>query len=343
MGIKDLSKFLINNSPGAITICKREDYYGKIIAIDANHLIYQSTIAVCNSKDLVNSQGISTSHLQVILKKVIAYIKHGIIPVFVFDGKYPKAKQYTIDLRRKNREKAKEKLKKAKEENNEKEIIKFKKRSFHPSTEQMLMCKEMLYYLGIPIINAPFEAEAQCVDLFKNGKVWAVASDDMDVLTFGGDLIRSLKFSGKEKPRKYSIKTALKELELTMDQFIDLCILFGCDYSSTIPGIGPKKAFIGIKKYGNIDDFMKSLPERHNVNKTNFRHNIARKEFRTPDVIKDIDPVMRDVDTEGFKRFMCGEQGFNRQKMETDIFMYNDYLNKLTGRKKVRSSDEPFF
>lgn len=30
----------------------------------------------------------------------------------------------------------------------------------------------------------------------------------------------------------------LKELELTEDQFIDLCILCGCDYTAKISGIG---------------------------------------------------------------------------------------------------------
>jgi hypothetical protein len=29
----------------------------------------------------------------------------------------------------------------------------------------------------------------------------------------------------------------LEELELTMDQFIDLCILCGCDYCDSIKGI----------------------------------------------------------------------------------------------------------
>ena len=34
----------------------------------------------------------------------------------------------------------------------------------------------------------------------------------------------------------------LEELQLTRDQFIDLCILCGCDYTDKIPGIGPVRA-----------------------------------------------------------------------------------------------------
>lgn len=38
-----------------------------------------------------------------------------------------------------------------------------------------------------------------------------------------------------------------------MDQFIDLCILCGCDYTSNIRGIGPVKALSLIQKHGTIE------------------------------------------------------------------------------------------
>lgn len=44
--------------------------------------------------------------------------------------------------------------------------------------------------------KAPCEAEAQCCALVKSGKVYAVGTEDMDALTFGGDvLLRHLTFS----------------------------------------------------------------------------------------------------------------------------------------------------
>lgn len=44
-----------------------------------------------------------------------------------------------------------------------------------------------------------------------------------------------------------------------MDQFIDLCILLGCDYVPKISGIGPQKAYDGIQKNGSIENFLASL------------------------------------------------------------------------------------
>jgi hypothetical protein len=47
---------------------------------------------------------------------------------------------------------------------------------------------------------------------------------------------------------------ALEGLELTRDQFIDVCILCGCDYVPTIRGIGAVTALKLIKKHGCIEE-----------------------------------------------------------------------------------------
>jgi flap endonuclease-1 len=46
----------------------------------------------------------------------------------------------------------------------------------------------------------------------------------------------------------------LEGLGLTMDEFIDLCILCGCDYADSIRGIGPKRAYELIKKYHCLEE-----------------------------------------------------------------------------------------
>lgn len=48
----------------------------------------------------------------------------------------------------------------------------------------------------------------------------------------------------------------MKGLGLTDDEFIDLCILCGCDYASKIEGIGPVKAYKFIKQYGSIENII---------------------------------------------------------------------------------------
>lgn len=42
-------------------------------------------------------------------------------------------------------------------------------------------------------------------------------------------------------------------------QFIDLCILLGCDYCESIRGIGPKRAIDLIKQHKCIEEIMKHI------------------------------------------------------------------------------------
>ena len=47
--------------------------------------------------------------------------------------------------------------------------------------------------------------------------------------------------------------------EWVSDQFVDLCILLGCDYVDKIKGIGPKKAIEMVRKHGSIEDVLGNL------------------------------------------------------------------------------------
>ncbi len=53
---------------------------------------------------------------------------------------------------------------------------------------------------GIPVIEAPTEAEAQCAAMAKAGLVFATGSEDMDALTFSTPiLLRHLNYAEAQK------------------------------------------------------------------------------------------------------------------------------------------------
>jgi flap endonuclease-1 len=54
-------------------------------------------------------------------------------------------------------------------------------------------------------------------------------------------------------------ETALRELELSKEQLIDLCIMMGTDYNEGVSGIGPKRALKLIKEHGNFEKAMASI------------------------------------------------------------------------------------
>lgn len=155
---------------------------------------------------------------------------------------------------------------------------------------------KMLDLMGFPVLEAKAEAEAQCVQLLKENFVAAVASDDMDCLTFGATtLIKNIR-TKKDPVTEISLEAVLKGLEMSMDEFIDFCILCGCDYCDAIENVGPVKAYNFIKEHKNIEKVLKMIEESNKEKEEagkqmyvlpspeNFNYQIARELFKQPDV-----------------------------------------------------------
>jgi flap endonuclease-1 len=144
--------------------------------------------------------------------------------------------------------------------------------------------------MGIPVFEAPCEAEAQCAELARKGKVYATATEDMDALTFRTPkLVRKLTFSqmkGKEKQMIMEIdfEAMLAGLDITYEMFVDMCILCGCDYCSTIKGIGPKTALKLIKDYKTIENVVKNLDsKKYKVPDDWLPQRIPKKQLEEPE------------------------------------------------------------
>jgi len=60
-------------------------------------------------------------------------------------------------------------------------------------------------------------------------------------------------------PLLYINKYFLIAMFECLPQFIDLCILLGCDYCGTIKGIGPKRAIDLIKQHGSIEEILDNI------------------------------------------------------------------------------------
>lgn len=76
--------------------------------------------------------------------------------------------------------------------------------------------------------------QAQCMK-----QVYGIATEDMDSLTFATPrLIRNLctPVAQKVPINEYDYEKVLEGLKLSQDQFIDFCILCGCDYCGSIKG-----------------------------------------------------------------------------------------------------------
>ncbi|XP_052192117.1 flap endonuclease 1 isoform X1 [Diospyros lotus] len=349
MGIKGLTKLLADNAPKSMKEQKFESYFGRKIAIDASMSIYQFLIVVgrTGTEMLTNEAGEVTSHLQGMFTRTIRLLEAGLKPVYVFDGKPPDLKKQELAKRYSKRADASEDLDEALETGNKEDIEKFSKRTVKVTKQHNEDCKKILRLMGVPIIEAPSEAEAQCAALCKSGKVYAVASEDMDSLTFGAPkfLRHLMDPSSKKVPvMEFDISKVLEELNLTMDQFIDLCILCGCDYCDSIRGIGGQTALKLIRQHGSIEKILENINKERYQIPEDWPYQEARRLFKEPLVFSDdgqLDIKWGAPDEEGLIKFLVNENGFNNDRITKAIEKIKAAKNKSTQGRRLESFFKP--
>ncbi|KAL6531518.1 Elongation of fatty acids protein 2 [Orobanche minor] len=323
MGIKGLTKLLAENAPKAIKDQKFKSYFGREIAIDASMSVYQFLVLIVlgrhGTQMLTNEAGEVTRGM---FSRTIRLLEAGIKPVYVFDGIPPDLKKQEL---------AKRILKRDDATNNLSEALK--------ATEQQYEdCKRLLRLMGVPVVEAPCEAEAQCSALCKANKVYAVASEDMDTLAFGAPLfLRHLMDSSSKKipVMEFELSKVLEEMNLTRDQFIDLCILSGCDYCDTIRDVGGLTALKLIRQHGSIERILENINKQRYQVPDDWAYQESRRLFKEPSVLTDgdqlelkwTDPDEEVIDT-GLIRFLVSENAFDRERITKAIEKIKTAKNK---------------
>lgn len=334
MGIRGLAKLIEEVAPNAIKKRLIQHYCHKVIAVDASVMLYQfiTTITSGDGSALANSSGEITSHLVGLLSKVTRMVEAGIKPVFVFDGKPPEDKQGELEKRRQAREAAEMEQQKAEEEGDIERAKQLGRRTVKVTQQHCRQAERLLDVLGIPYVVAAGEAEAQCVAMAKANLCDGVASSDLDVLAFGSPcLIRNLAQRSDKDIIEINLDTVLNELGFSYDEFLDLCILCGCDYAKSLEGIGPKSAYKLIVKYRNIEDALSADQGKLAEKASDWPYAKARELFKHPTVVdpKKIKKILkwRCVNKDEAMKFLVEEMEFDRETTEKK-------LDKLMGARK---------
>jgi flap endonuclease-1 len=200
--------------------------------------------------------------------------------------------------------------------------------------------KELLEAMGIAVIQAPGEGEAEAAHLNRfNDEVYAVGSQDYDSLLFGAKrLIQNVTLARKRKtvsgwieinPEEIELEKVLNYLEINLDQLICLGILAGTDYNPKgIPRIGQKKALEIVKKYqqpvlifDSVKEKFAALPEEDKFDWQEIFHL-----FKKPDV-KNCEISFPKIDEEKIKEILVERHEFSLERVEKQ-------LEKLRGVKK---------
>lgn len=238
------------------------------VSVDAMNTMYQflSIIRQRDGTPLKDSSGEVTSHLSGLFYRNINLLENNIRPVYVFDGAMPDLKEKESSRRRKKREEAREEWKKLKEEGKISEAYSKATQSSKLTGDMVEEAKKLLEAMGIPIVQAPSEGEAQAARMV--GDVYAVASQDWDCLLFGAE--KMVKNLTQRKKRKTSgggqkqvstelieLDSVLEDLGISHEKLIWMGILMGTDFNPDgVHGIGPKTALKLVKQYQDFDELL---------------------------------------------------------------------------------------
>jgi flap endonuclease-1 len=252
--------------------------------------------------------------------------------VYVFDGRAPDLKAKTHKKRQDVRDIAEERYENAKKEEDVMGMKKYSSQLLRLDDGMIQESKELLVAMGIPIIQAPSEGEAQAAHMARtNSKVYASVSQDYDSLLFGAPrLIRNLTVSRKRKtysgyvevkPEMIELEKVFNFLEINLEQLICLGILVGTDYNPKgIPGIGQKRALEIVKRYKypyeifkNFEEQISNLPEE---DRFDWQEIFAL--FHKPDVSND-SFEFKQFDESKIKEILVEKHNFSEERISKQI------------------------
>ena len=311
MGINGLKPLILKYAPNAIRCSgfTLKDLNGQLVAIDASIYIYKYLFSEVFGPGVSDMERIVIS----MCDDALFFMMKGITPVYIFDGKPPETKVYTLNKRENCREKYTQEISQLSDDNasilagpdtqrqiekNTERIMSLQKRSKRVTPEIRDTIKRVFDLLGVPNIKANGEAEVLCAYLNKTGAVAACISNDTDLIALGAPLL-ILPFS-RTKPvvTSYKYSDILAGMGLTSAQFRDVCILCGCDYipdvTCKIKGMGPIRAYTSIHKYGSIEGVIKNtlsggetLPANFMAYTADARANFTNREYTNTDMLKE--------------------------------------------------------
>jgi flap endonuclease-1 len=326
---------------------------GKVICIDAFNTLYQflSSIRQVDGTPLMDNKKRITSHLSGIFYRNLTLLEQGIKLVYVFDGIPPEQKNATAKIRREGRELAREMYEKAKETEELDAMRRYSSQLVRINDQIILESKELLEAMGIAVVQAPGEGEAEAAYLAKiKEEVYASASQDYDSLLFGApNLIRNLTLARKRKtisgwvevkPEIIELEKVLNYLEINLDQLICLGILVGTDYNPKgIPGIGQKKALQLVKKFQQpvliFDSVKEQIMNLSEEDKFDWKEIFEL--FHRPNVCNS-DFKFGKIDEKKIREILIEEHDFSEERVEKQL----ERLREITEKNKQKGLDKWF-
>lgn len=233
---------------------------GCCVAVDTYSWLHKGALSC--SRELC--KGLPTSrHIDYCMHRVNLLRHYGVKPILIFDGGLLPMK---IEQENKRARSRKENLARAIEcesEGNSSASYEFYQKAvdISPSIAHELI--QVLKQQNVSYIVAPYEADAQMTFLAVSKQVEAVITEDSDLIPFGcSRIIFKMDKFGQGVEFQCSMLQKNKDLSFggfTKQMLLEMCILSGCDYLQSLPGMGLKRAHALISKFKSYDKVIKHL------------------------------------------------------------------------------------
>jgi len=318
----------------------------KIVFLDSYNVLYQfiTTIRGRDGTLLMDSSGSVTSHLVGLFTRTTNLMQRGIKLVYVFDGKAPELKKKTTEQRREIKIEAEKKFMEAKKKKDIEDMKKYAARTSRLTEDMVNEAKELISLLGLPVVQAPSEGEAQAAYMVRKNDGFAVGSQDFDSLINGATkLVRNLSITGRRKkgktmgyetikPELIDLSENLNSLGIDQNQLIALSMIIGTDYNpGGIKGIGPKNALKLVKKYkADFADFDLLFKEVKWDDYFEFPWTDVYYLIKKIPITKDYKLVWTDINDKELCELLVDKHDFSEERVKATL----KKLNKETTKKQ---------
>ena len=258
MGIKGLWKEL---GP----VCRAahiSQFRGLRVGVDTYCWIHRATIA---SVVALTSGQPCDKYLQFIASRLDLLQRFGVVPLLVFDGQAMPMKQNTDEARQQRRQAALVEGRALLAAGNVTEALKCLEKGLEVTPALAYTVIQMARARGVECIVAPYEADAQLAYLCKEGYVQAVVSEDSDLVVYNcAVLVAKMDGQGNcDVVRIRDVPLLPGMGGLTYENFVLGCIVSGCDYVSSLPGVGMKTALKTVASAKTIPQIVAALGSAH--------------------------------------------------------------------------------
>ncbi|KAH9410603.1 XPGI domain-containing protein [Ordospora pajunii] len=239
-------------------------YRSHRVGIDGHGWMYQ--VLPCVAEELFFKIP-TRQHISLFEAKIRHLEKQGITPVVVLDGDSLLSKEETNMRRKVKKEHSRKEAEIWLMKNNPTKAKACMRQCISVTKEIVLDITSMLERINVEYIISPYESDAQLCYLQKIGYVDYIMTEDSDLIAYGSENVL-YKFDGAFVYEFNRVCLEQAKDRQFKENILDIAILSGCDYLSSVQGVGVVTAHKLLSREKTVERVVEHLRSKKPVSST---------------------------------------------------------------------------